>query len=264
MVRHLTGFYQRLTTNRVAPASLDLFARQYNEILGWSKMTPFVRPGSHQPRLWIEAISDRIHYHRSATGITVRDHDLTGRVQTKDRPDHLAGNTPGSGSPHTPGPDLQTKFNCHVALDGLRSLFNVGSIFRSCEAAGFGSIILGNVPGKEHPGVQKTAMGAQEWMDQETTADLAKTLLEKKEKGFHIIGVETVKHARPFYEMTWERDTILVFGNEEYGISSHVLSACDEFVCIPMFGRKNSINVANAVSIVCFHMACKFYIPAGT
>jgi tRNA G18 (ribose-2'-O)-methylase SpoU len=255
MVRHLTGFYQRLTTNRVNPASLDLFARQYNQILNWAKMTPFARPGSDHTRLWIEAISDRIHYHRGATGAAVRDHDLTVRVHTRDQPDHGANDTPGAASPRSQRPALPSGRRCHVALDGLRSLFNVGSIFRTCEAAGFGSIILGNVPGKEHPGVQKTAMGAQEWMDQETTDDLAKTLLEKKETGFHIIGVETVKNARPFYDMPWQGDIILVFGNEEYGISSHVLSACDEVVYIPMFGRKNSINVANAVAVVCFHVA---------
>ncbi len=202
-------------------------------------MKPFIRPESNTTRLWIECISDRIQFHRSAIGKPVRDPDLLETVQTQD----------SSLSCRQPG------FNCHLALDGLRSLFNVGSIFRTCDAAGFASIILGNTPGKEHPGVQKTAMGAHQWVDQEKTKDLAQTLVEKKEKGYKIIGVDTIKEALPFYAMPWEDNTILVFGNEEYGISSHVRATCDSFVHIPMHGRKNSLNIANAVAVICFQVA---------
>ncbi|MCK5162068.1 MAG: RNA methyltransferase [Desulfobacula sp.] len=239
IITWLSGFYQKLTANRVSQISLDLFTRQYNEILNWTRMNPFIKPESNNTRLWLESISDRIHYHRTATGKTVRDYDLLEKIKTNDLT--FSCN--------------KIDFNCHVALDGLRSLFNVGSIFRTCEAAGFKSVILGNIPGKEHPGVQKTAMGAQKWVEQEKVNDLAQTLLEKKEKGFQIIGVETIEGARPFYEISWEKNTIVVFGNEEYGISSHVMKTCDKFIHIPMFGRKNSINVANAVSVICFHIA---------
>ncbi|WP_457553776.1 TrmH family RNA methyltransferase [Desulfobacula sp.] len=242
IITWLSGFYQKLTTNRVTPTDLDLFSCQYNEILDWAQMKPFIKPHSNTTKVWIESISDQIHLHRSAIGIPVRDPDLLESVQTKD---------PAISTCHA-------DFHCHLALDGLRSLFNVGSIFRTCEATGFTSIILGNTLGKEHPRVQKTAMGAHEWVDQEKTMDLAGTLLEKKEKGFKIIGVETIKGAQPFYDMQWEDNTILVFGNEEYGISSHVRTTCDAFVNIPMFGRKNSLNVANAVAVICFHVAGSF------
>ena len=239
IISWLSGFYQKLTTNRVNPDTLDLFTRQYNEILNWTGMKEFIRPESNTTRLWIESISDRIHFHRLATSIIVRDPDLLEKVQTNDVP----------LSPRQP------LFHCHLALDGLRSLFNVGSIFRTCEAAGFKSIILGSTPGKEHPGVKKTAMGAHKWVEQEKTNDLAGTLIEKKEKGFQIIGVETIQGACPFYDMPWKDKTILVFGNEEYGISSHVRKTCDSFVHIPMYGRKNSLNVANAVAVICFQVA---------
>lgn len=239
IIKWLTGFYQKLTANRVNPASLDLFTLQYNKILTWTGMKEFIRPEPDTTRLWIESISDRIHFHRSAIGISVRDPDLFEKIQTADV----------QLSCHQP------VLNCQLALDGLRSLFNVGSIFRTCEAAGFKSILLGNTLGKEHPRVQKTAMGAHQWVEQEKTKDLAQTLLEKKEKGCRIIGVETIKDACPFYDMPWEDNTILVFGNEEYGISSHVRKICDNFVQIPMFGRKNSLNVANAVAVICFHLS---------
>ncbi len=239
IVNWLSKFYQKITTNRVTPESFDLFTTQYAQILEWLGMKPFIRPESLNTRIWIETISNRIHYHRLATGKILRDYDLLKKVQTND----------------TQVVTDQKNFNCHVALDGLRSLFNVGSIFRTCEAAGFKSIILGNTLGKEHHGVQKTAMGAEQWIEQEKVNDLAKTLIEKKEKGYQIIGVETMEESSSFDEIDWTDKTIVVFGNEEYGISSHVMKTCDTFVHIPMFGKKNSINVANAVSIICFQIA---------
>lgn len=239
IINWLSGFYQKLTTNRVSEEGLNLFSRQYNEILDWMGMDPFIKPEATRTRVWIESISDRIHLHRCAMGAIVRDPDLLETIQTND----LSMSS------------LQTVFQCHLALDGLRSLFNVGSIFRTCDATGFTSIILGNTPGKEHPAVQKTAMGSHKWVEQEKTTDLAQTLIEKKDNGFKIIGVDTIKGARPFYDMPWEDKTILVFGNEEYGISSHVRTSCDDFVHIPMFGKKNSINVANAVAVICFQVA---------
>ncbi|MCP4671788.1 MAG: RNA methyltransferase [Desulfobacula sp.] len=238
IIKWLSSFYQVLTANRVNEKSLAFFTDQYNQILNWTGMQTFIRPESNTTRLWIEAVSDQIHFHRTCTGQKVRDYDLIEKIQTKD----------------SSFPDNQIDINCHLALDGMRSLFNVGSIFRTCEAAGFNSIILGSTPGKEHPGVQKTAMGAHKWIDQVKTDDLAQTLLDKKAKGFQIIGVETVNNCLPYHDHAWQKKTIVVFGNEEYGISSHVMATCDQFVHIPMFGRKNSLNVANAVAVVCCHI----------
>ena len=239
IINWLSKFYQTITTNRVSQQSFGLFTSQYQQILDWAQMMPFNHPESDHPRAWLEKISDQIHYHRTAMGINCRDQDLFEKINTQDRTD----------------PYHSMNFNCHVALDSLRSLFNVGSIIRTCEAAGFKSVILGNIPGNDHPGIQKTAMGADKWIEIEKTKDLAQTLLEKKKAGYTIIGVETIKGSLAFDEILWQNQTILVFGNEEYGLSSHVMETCDHFIHIPMFGRKNSINVANAVSVICFHAA---------
>lgn len=242
----LSGFYQKLTTNRISRASLNLFTRQYNEILSWAGMAPFAEPGSGHTRLWTECISDRIHLHRSATGRILRDYNLLEPVRTGD-----AGLSPAL-----------TDTNCHIALDGIRSLYNVGSIFRICEAAGFSSLILGNTLGKDHPGVKKTAMGAEKWVDEKIVTDLAGCLYEKKKAGYRIIGIETINASYSFYDYPWQENTIVVFGNEEYGISSHVMETCDDFVHIPMFGKKNSINIATAVSVICFQMATSLSISS--
>ncbi|MFA5904269.1 MAG: TrmH family RNA methyltransferase [Desulfobacula sp.] len=246
IVEWLSGFYQKLTTNRINQGSFELFTLQYNEILGWNGMAPFIPPDTDKTKLWIECISDRIHLHRSAAGRIPRDYDLLETVRTGDA--ELS-------------PPL-TDINCHIALDGIRSLFNVGSIFRICEAAGFSSVILGNTLGKDHPGIKKTAMGAEKWVKEEIITDLAGCLYEKKKAGYRIIGIETIKDSRSFCDYPWQKNTIVVFGNEEYGISSHVLEACDEFVHIPMFGKKNSINIATAVSVICFQVTTSVSISS--
>ena len=246
MVEWLSGFYQKLTTNRLTPASFESFSRQYNEILTWAGMPPFIGPGSLNTRAWIELISDRIHFHRTAMGHILRDYDLLEPVGTGDSVD--TGLSPALKD-----------INCHIALDGIRSLYNVGSVFRICDAAGFKSVILGNTLGKGHPGVKKTAMGAEKWVEQEIVTDLAGCLFDKKEAGFRIIGIETIQNACPFNQYPWQKNTIVVFGNEEYGISSHVRETCDDVVYIPMFGKKNSINIAVAAGAVCFQVATSLY-----
>ncbi len=239
IIKWLSSLYQKLITNRLSISSLENISVQYNQILEWMGTALFKTPQFNNTVTWIEVLSDRIHFHRLSTGIVIRDHNL---LEPVNKPDGI----------HM---DQKIDIECKIALDGMRSLFNVGSIFRTAEAAGFNSIILGNTLGKEHPHVKKTAMGSHSLIHQEKTQDLAGKLFEEKENGFHIIGVETIKNSRPYYDIAWKKKTIVVFGNEEYGISSHVCHACDEFTHIPMFGSKNSINVANAASVVCFDMA---------
>jgi 23S rRNA (guanosine2251-2'-O)-methyltransferase len=246
LVIWLSGIYQKLTTNRASPAFFEFIKRQYNEILGWTGKASFTPPDGNSTKSWIECISGRIHFHRSAMGQILRDYDLLEPVRTGD-----------AGLSHS-----LTDINCHIALDGIRSLYNVGSSFRVCEAAGFSSVILGNTLGKGHPGVQKTAMGAEKWVEEEIVADLAGCLCEKKKAGYSIIGIETIMDSRSFCDYPWHKNTILVFGNEEYGISSHVMEACDEFVHIPMFGKKNSINIATAVSVICFQVTTSLSISS--
>ncbi len=238
--RHIIGwlsvFYQKLATNRVKAAAFNDFSSQYEAILKWTDSPLPTRPGQGA-RQQIEYISNAIQVHRKASGIILRDDTLLEPVTFRDR------TAPGAQLP-----DIEYQ----VALDGLRSLFNVGSIFRTCDAAGVRSVILGNTLGKEDPRVQKTAMGAQEWITQEKTSDLAQALVKKKEEGFQIIGLETVTGSVPCHKFSWPSKAVLVFGNEEYGISSHVMPVLDNTVHIPMFGKKNSLNVANAVATVLF------------
>ena len=240
--RHIIGwlsaFYQKVATNRVETAAFEDFCSRYETIIRWIHLPLAPRP-AHGTRPWIEYISDAIQFHRKAAGTSLRDDTLLDPITFRDR------TTPDVKLPN---------IHYQVALDGLRSLFNVGSIFRTCDAAGIRSVILGNTLGKEHSQVQKTAMGAQEWISQEKTSDLAQTLVEKKSQGFRIIAVETAVSSVPCHEFAWPPKGVVVFGNEEYGISSHVMPMVDDTVHIPMFGKKNSLNVANAVAVILFQI----------
>ncbi|MDD9302102.1 MAG: hypothetical protein HUK40_07055 [Desulfobacter sp.] len=237
VVAWLSRIYQTMAGGRQTFKGLLAFHAQYKAICTWIDLPCALPPKTEDTRAWLVYISDAIHRHRTAAGQGVKDYDLLERVTTQDRV-QLCQNRPD--------------MDYEVALDGLRSLFNIGSIFRTCEAAGVSGLILGNCPGKESRQVQKTAMGAHQSVDEEKTQDLAGLLLEKKKKGFQIIGAETVQGSVPCHEYDWPAKAVIVMGNEEYGISPHVLSVIDDPVHIPMFGKKNSLNVANALSAILF------------
>ena len=242
VIKWLTAIYQKFITNRITPEAIFLFSSDYERILKWMGVTFRKTPESKENRVWVEFVSDAIHFHRLGAGISPKDHDLLDNAL------NIVTKTDVSDS-------TKKTLDYHVATDNFRSLFNVGAIFRISDAAGFRSVILGNTPGKEHGSVKKTSMGASDWITSEKTDDLATLLIEKKDQGYTIIGIETIKGSKRHTDYKWPKKAIIVIGNEEYGISRHVLRICDSFVHVPMFGRKNSINVANAASVVMFHIA---------
>lgn len=244
MAAWLQDCFQTLRTGRVSSQQWQRFALEYATVLSWMGIA-LARPlpaDTNVPEC-LAWVSDAIHSHRTGAGMVVRDHHMTRTMITGDRYAPAAEH---------PAMDYQ------VALDGLRSLFNIGAIFRTCEAAGVSTIILGNCPGGEDPRVRKTAMGAHQRISEEKTGDLAQTLLEKKKAGFAVIGMETVERSVPCHKFFWPPKAVLVFGNEEYGIAPHLLPVMDQCVHIPMFGTKNSLNVGAAVSAVLFQAVFSF------
>lgn len=239
-IKWLSEIYHGLISNRISENSFDLILSSYTSLLKWQDTVPPSRTDMDRME-FIEFISDAIHSHRIKSGLVQKDPDLLPRVKKTD------------SFPQTPPVQL----DYHMALDGIRSLFNTGSIFRVCEASGFSSIILGTAfeTGIDHPAIKKTSMGTSEWLPHRTTHDLATRLTAMKTDGYKIIGVETVIGAAAHSSFNWPDKGIIVLGNEEYGISSHIMRICDDFVHIPMSGRKNSINVACAASVIAFHVA---------
>lgn len=147
-----------------------------------------------------------------------------------------------------------------IILENLRSAFNVGSIIRSSECFGVNKLILcGITPGTENQKTLKTAKGTHENVETVHSSSIENTIAGLKEQGYRIVGAETGKGSKDlnFYDMA--ENTAIIFGNEEIGITLKTIDLCDDIVSIKLKGRKNSLNVSNAVSIFLYEYSKKVY-----
>ncbi|MCS6988619.1 MAG: RNA methyltransferase [Chloroherpetonaceae bacterium] len=148
------------------------------------------------------------------------------------------------------------KFPIRVMLQNLRSMWNVGSIFRSCDAARVEKIIItgytATPPRKE---IDKTALGATEWVEWEYVSNPLDAISRLKAQGVKIAALEIATNAVR-YDSLSQKDfpLCLVVGNEVTGIDDDVLAACDLALEIPQYGVKHSLNAAVAVGIALFEL----------
>lgn len=145
------------------------------------------------------------------------------------------------------------KFPLVVVLDNVRSMHNVGSVFRTADAFLVSGIRLcGYTPRPPHRDIQKTALGATEtvsWQYAEKATDAVRKL---KDEGYRIFAVEQVENSVPLQEFSYEKEEKLavIFGNEVTGVDAEVLTLCDGYIEIPQFGMKHSLNISVAAGIV--------------
>ena len=146
-----------------------------------------------------------------------------------------------------------------ILLHNVRSGHNVGSIFRTADAAGVHKIYLsGYTPapldrfGRVQKAIAKTALGAQRFLAWECVKKSEEVFKRLKEEGFHIVGVEQDKRARNHRSFKPRQKTLFVFGNEVRGLPKALRDRCDTLVEIPMRGKKESLNVSVAAGIVLF------------
>lgn len=153
-----------------------------------------------------------------------------------------------------PNEERETLPFCFV-LDHLRSAFNVGSLFRTAECLGVEHIyLIGYTPTPLEKGVKKTAMGMDSqvsWSQHDRREDVFADL---KEKGYTLVGLETVKDGVALYDFEAPRPLAVVAGNERFGLSRSTLEQLDVCVQIPMLGQKNSLNVANCLGIFSYEV----------
>ncbi len=132
----------------------------------------------------------------------------------------------------------------------VRSLWNVGSFFRTCDALGVERLYLtgytGHPPRKE---ISKTAIGADEFVPWEHAVDPLPILKKLKEEGWQLVALEITDDAIPITTFDPRERVCLVVGHELAGISPEILALCDATVFIPMLGKKESLNVAVAAGI---------------
>ncbi|MCR4738100.1 MAG: RNA methyltransferase [Bacteroidales bacterium] len=148
---------------------------------------------------------------------------------------------------------VQEKVPVAVVLDSIRSMNNVGSIFRTCDAFKIEKLYLCGItacpPNKE---ISKTALGATESVDWEYAEDVLPLAEKLKQEGYAVLMVEQVDESRKLQDVNFKdyEKVALVVGNEIYGVDERLLSVCDAAVEIPQFGTKHSLNVTIAAGIV--------------
>ncbi|MDT8325285.1 MAG: RNA methyltransferase [Bacteroidota bacterium] len=141
-----------------------------------------------------------------------------------------------------------------VVVDNVRSLYNVGSIFRSCDGALVEKLYLcGFTPFPPRKEISKTALSATETVPWEHVYDITEALAQLKDNGYRIAALEHTSGSISCFDMGVDLFPLAVIvGNEITGISDSALAHCDMAVEIPMFGVKQSLNVAVATGVLCF------------
>lgn len=146
-----------------------------------------------------------------------------------------------------------------VLLHNIRSTHNVGSIFRTADAAGVSRIYLsGYTPtpvdrfGRAQKDIGKTALGAEQYIPWKHYTSPTGLLSGLKKEGWSIVGVEQDIRAGDYRKFKVKSKTIFVFGNEVLGISSGLRKKCDALIEIPMHGKKESLNVSVTAGIILF------------
>jgi len=148
-----------------------------------------------------------------------------------------------------------------IVLDNIRSLFNVGSIFRTADAVGAEKIYLcGITPepidkfNRIRPQLAKVSLGAEKTMVWEYNKSVNNVICDLKKQGYKILAVEQNKKSIPYYKFRLNKKNkiALVFGNEVEGVSESVIKKADKILEIPMAGKKESLNVSVSAGIVMF------------
>ena len=146
-----------------------------------------------------------------------------------------------------------------VLLDNVRSMYNVGSFFRTGDAAGIDRLLLTGITAyPPKPGIRKTALGAEETLAWEHAVDPLPILDRMIAQGFQIAAVETSVRAVDLFNWKPAFPVCLVFGHEVDGIRPEVAAHCDTHIRIPMLGRKHSLNVATAGGVVIYELLRKY------
>ena len=155
-----------------------------------------------------------------------------------------------------------------VILNDIRSLYNVGSIFRTADGAGVKKVWLCGITGFPPDNqITKTALGAEKSVAWEYERDPCNVIQQLKMEGYRILLLEQMESSIAYQDYDVTGPVCLVLGNEISGVSERLVSLCDGAVDIEMSGLKNSLNVSVAFGIVAYHLKNglqKISQPTGT
>lgn len=163
-----------------------------------------------------------------------------------------------------------------VILDNVRSLYNVGAIFRTCDGAGVEKLYLTGITGyptqskRAQRQIEKTALSTIPYVDWEYHVQISQVLKMLKVKGYQIMVLEQTKNSIKYSEVPthngrdpdrsigtsnkYKHPIALVVGHETLGVSKEAIQLADLAIHIPMYGHAKSLNVATAAGIMIYHL----------
>jgi len=148
-----------------------------------------------------------------------------------------------------------------VILPDIRSVENVGAMFRTADAAGIDKIYLtGTSPtpldrfGRKRRDIAKSALGAEEFVVWEYKKSILPLLTKLKKEGFNIIAVEQDPKSVDYRKVQLKNKNAFIVGTEVTGIPKNILKKCDIIAEIPMKGKKESLNVSVALGVALFRI----------
>ncbi|MFT5088756.1 MAG: 23S rRNA (guanosine2251-2'-O)-methyltransferase [Candidatus Latescibacterota bacterium] len=145
------------------------------------------------------------------------------------------------------------KHPLYLVLDNLRSAFNVGSIFRSADAARLAGVFTcGYTAHPPHPKLDKTALGTLAYVPTRHFDTALEALAYLTAEGVAVWALETTSESVCYTDVEYPAPLALVLGNEALGVERPVLERCEKMIEIPMYGYKNSLNVAGAAAVAAF------------
>lgn len=153
-----------------------------------------------------------------------------------------------------------------VVAHNIRSIYNVGALFRTGDAARIEHLYLTGYTGTpDHKDLHKTALGAQDLVPWSTEDDVLALLEDLRSQGYTIAALELTDASQPPAELAADAFPLaLVLGNEVHGIDSDVLDVCDVALEIPQYGAKQSLNVSVAFGIAVYDLVRRYRSPSST
>ncbi len=161
---------------------------------------------------------------------------------------------PVRNDPRPAGPDLASG-RLYALLDNVRSVWNVGSMFRTADAVCLDGLYLcGMTATPPRPDIEKTALGATLTMPWDYWPDPAAAVRHLQSRGVTVVALEQTDQARPFDSVAFPEPLCFVVGHEVDGVSPEVLRQVDAVVEIPMAGQKKSLNVAVSFGVLAYEI----------
>jgi len=141
----------------------------------------------------------------------------------------------------------------YVVLDNIRSAYNVGSIFRTADAAGIARLYLCGVTAyPPNMKLEKTSLGSTWYVPWDYYRDAVEAVRALKQQGIAVASLETTDKSINYLDFDFPSPVSLVLGNEISGVSMEIMKESDFILQIPTWGMKNSLNVATAFGIVAY------------